>query len=318
MLSQAPRAFVEARYRALVQEKRELQEKLRGMSARGPDHDANAPATHATSEHVCGVCLEDVDIPQYGKRGGRAAAVLGCGHAHHFDCMALLMASNGERELRCPRCRFVEPKFCDFETPAQPMTAAARRARGDDEVAEDEADASVRRRNLISELLQRAIGVQHADRENGDGAGAVLVPVPAVPVNSLDELQACSTGQKRAIFMPPPLPTAPVETIGKAANGDHDDLDDDDDDEILMRERAARIARMREAQRRKDEEAVHNGLQRIEDALEEAEERAARGEQPAHPLMPQQPDAAAAPAPSDPDGRRGLPSGVTWMRREML
>ncbi|XRB09098.1 hypothetical protein NFJ02_38g96530 [Pycnococcus provasolii] len=390
-LSLAPRPFLEARYKTVLSEKRELslklalleqelaekeiliEQALQGVQGckgdcRIHEHAAKSPMrraiqamddladqqkvadrrdalvgeTPSAEVETCSVCLDDVIMPTTKRKGAqqhpRAATILGCGHAHHFECVALLVAAHPNHELKCPRCRYTEPKLCEFQESSSTTTAsaptpeaaraaaAANRARGDDEPAEEAAqEEAERRRTLVGELLSRAIGVAHGDgtaRSRNGGGAAVLVPVPAIPVNSLDELRACSTGQKRAIFMPPALPTAAPVAVGGGGRDDfYDDEDDEEEDELLARERAARVARMREAQRRKDEEAVHSGLREIEDALEERERRAAEDASSPPNASPGSLGTSAAIAGrsnGSASASASTTTGVTWMRRSFM
>ena len=120
--------------------------------------------------------------------------------------------------------------------------------------------------------------------------------------------------------MPPALPTAAPVAVGGGGRDDfYDDEDDEEEDELLARERAARVARMREAQRRKDEEAVHNGLREIEDALEERERRAAEdASSPPNASPGSLGTSAAIAGRSNGSASASTTTGVTWMRRSFM
>jgi hypothetical protein len=156
---------------------------------------------------TCTVCLEDVK-----EQPGVPLARLSCGHEFHLECIAI--AFSAKSAMVCPSCRHKELGDWRFSFDRErwehesEMDSERRRALEERYVSRDGHDEAVarwmqRRENMVSQIVRRTLGVVEGQTgQQSGGLTAVMVPVPCVPVDALDELQAMTCGMKRTIVMP--------------------------------------------------------------------------------------------------------------------
>ena len=215
LLDHCPKQFIVARYLAVLAERAQLQEQLRGLrkstylSGVNSSPVSENPSSEKVEEIVCAICLDSVECASFSASTPitRAVAKLACGHIFHLECIAL--AHSVKQRSECPSCRSIESSAWLFgnevETTdhAQAETSQSRLNSHTSSLESHWYRERVRQQQaLLERLLERTLGALPASTRSGQSRSAVLVPVPAVPVDSLEEMRAFSTGAKRSVFMP--------------------------------------------------------------------------------------------------------------------